>query len=284
MDQITLAVKEMVQSIRLEPMYAREPIWKVYPIPRGGWPIAQLMTSFSIPSHSVQITTNPNECLFAVDDLIDSGKTVQNFQDNYNKQVFVPIDKLHVEEDRKLGWIIFPWEGKNEGVEDNYTRILQHIGENVTREGLIDTPKRAAKAITEMTSGYKITQKMLKEKCTTFSSEGFDGEIKLEEVHFTSLCEHHILPFIGKVKVSYVPDKLIIGASKPSRIINAFAKRLQNQERLTQQVRDFFWDHVKPKSIQVQIEALHTCMVCRGVELETPNMVTTLWNPPENDE
>jgi GTP cyclohydrolase I len=145
-----------------------------------------------------------------------------------------------------------------------YESLLRHIGEDPNRPGLKRTPKRCAEAFSFLTSGYKHDLK------TTVNGALFpadtDGMIIVKDIECYSLCEHHLLPFVGKVHVGYIPDKTIIGLSKIPRIVDMFARRLQVQERLGQQICDALRDVLKPKGIGVVIEASHFCMMMRGVE------------------
>ena len=288
-EQIDVAVKEVIQQI--ERRYSRNVVWPIYPIPRGGWMPASLIqtevNTRKAMSHTVTLVQDPSQALFAVDDLIDSGSTAAKIQKEYGLDTYALYDKKTNPKHKKMGWIVFPWEIKEDAcdIEDNYLRILQYIGEDVGREGLLDTPKRAAKAIQEITAGMHITEEQLKEKCTTFSSEGYDGTIALDNINFTSMCEHHMLPFFGTASLIYKPGKKLIGASKPARILDAFASRLQNQERITQQVLDFFVEHVEPLYCKVELNAAHTCMMCRGVEQAQPGMITKAsYNAKGNNE
>lgn len=137
--------------------------------------------------------------------------------------------------------------------------------------GTEETPSRAAKAWQEMTSGYGTDIEAL---FTTFDAEGYDQMIAVPGIPFTSLCEHHLLPFEGTVDVVYIPGKEIVGLSKVARVVLAYARRLQIQERLTQEVADAMDTYLNPRGVMVVCEASHTCMRCRGVRSEG-RMVTS---------
>lgn len=137
-------------------------------------------------------------------------------------------------------------------------------------DGTQDTPLRAAKAFVEMTSGYDTD---IDELITTFDGEGYDEMIAGVGLPFTSLCEHHMLPFVGECSIVYLPTSKIIGLSKLPRLLRAFARRLQNQERLTQQIADALVEHLSPIGVLVWIEAHHTCMSARGIE--SPGLMRT---------
>ncbi len=149
-------------------------------------------------------------------------------------------------------------------MEKTITDILKQIGENPNREGLIDTPKRVAKSYEFLTSGYnKKIEKILNGAIFT---EKYDEMVLVKNIDFYSLCEHHMLPFFGKVHVAYIPDGKIIGLSKIPRIVEVFARRLQVQERMTQQIADTINKYIQPVGVAVVSEAFHMCMMMRGVE------------------
>lgn len=142
--------------------------------------------------------------------------------------------------------------------------LLIEIGEDPQREGLLNTPKRVAEAYEFLTSGYdKEIEKVLNE---AIFSEKYDEMVLVKNIDFYSLCEHHMLPFYGKIHVAYVPDGKIIGLSKIPRIVEVFARRLQVQERMTQQIADTINKYIQPKGVAVVSEAFHMCMMMRGVE------------------
>jgi GTP cyclohydrolase I len=141
--------------------------------------------------------------------------------------------------------------------------ILSYIGEDTTREGLIDTPKRVQKSFTEIFKGYSIDEKQLLQKAM-FSTDN-ENMVIVGDIDFFSMCEHHILPIIGKAYVGYIPNKKVVGLSKIPRLIEVFAKRLQIQENMTQQIADALFKHINAKGVGVIIKARHLCMEMRGV-------------------
>ena len=141
--------------------------------------------------------------------------------------------------------------------------IIRYIGEDPTREGLLDTPKRVLKAWREMTDGY--SQDPAKILSTTFDV-AFDEMVILRRIPFVSFCEHHMLPFEGSADIAYLPTDRIVGLSKLARIVDVYAKRLQVQERLTQQIREAIDQQLKPLGAGVVIRASHTCMCYRGIK------------------
>jgi GTP cyclohydrolase I len=145
------------------------------------------------------------------------------------------------------------------GLEDSYRVIIDSVeGEDVNREGLLETPERASRAWRELTSGYKVDVKAL---LKTFDSDGYDEMVVVADIPFASLCEHHLLPFTGKAHVVYIPLGRIIGLSKIPRLVDAFAQRLQVQERMTIQIADALEENLKPFGVMVVLEAVHTCAI-----------------------
>lgn len=151
-------------------------------------------------------------------------------------------------------------------------KIIQYIGDDPTREGLVDTPKRVVKSWDELYSGYKQDPKDI---MTYFYAEGYDQIVLLKDIEFYSMCEHHMLPFFGKAHVAYIPDHKIIGISKLARLVDMYARRLQIQERLCQQVTKALDDFLQPKGSACIIEAQHMCMRMRGVSKQESIMTTS---------
>lgn len=157
-------------------------------------------------------------------------------------------------------------------MEDLITQIIAQIGENPQREGLLKTPKRAAKALKFLTKGY---DEKLEDIINGAVFHAEDNEmIVIRDIEFYSLCEHHMLPFYGKCHIGYIPDKSILGLSKFARITDHFARRLQVQERLTTQIADAVQKILHPLGVGVTIEASHLCMMMRGVQKQNSFTVT----------
>ncbi len=148
--------------------------------------------------------------------------------------------------------------------EDAVRTLIAWAGDDPTREGLLETPKRVTKAYEEFFAGYKADPEAILKK--TFSEiEGYDEMVTLRDIQLESHCEHHMVPFVGKAHVAYLPDKRVVGISKIARLVDVYAKRLQIQEKLTAQIADAMDRVLKPKGVAVVIEAVHQCMSARGV-------------------
>lgn len=156
---------------------------------------------------------------------------------------------------------------------DNLADMIDFIGDDSTREGVLDTPKRVVKSWDELYAGYKQSPKEILER--TFDSDGYDQMVILRDIEFYSMCEHHMLPFFGKAHIGYIPDKRVVGISKLARLVDCFGRRMQIQERLTKQIAEAINDHLCPKGVAVMIEAQHLCMISRGVNKQNSVMVTS---------
>lgn len=151
--------------------------------------------------------------------------------------------------------------------------ILEEIGENPAREGLVNTPERVARAFRFLTSGYREDIDQILNGA--LFDVHYDEMVIVKDIEIYSLCEHHLLPFFGKCHVGYIPNKKVIGLSKIPRIVEVFARRLQVQERLTQQIAETIRDKIDPKGVAVIIEGHHLCMMMRGVEKQNSSMITS---------
>ena len=154
-----------------------------------------------------------------------------------------------------------------------YTEILSDLGEDNNREGLLKTPERVAKSLQFLTRGYQQDPKAILEKA--LFHEPYSEMVLVKDIEVYSLCEHHMLPFFGKAHVAYIPDGKIVGLSKIPRIIDAFARRLQVQERLTIEIRDAIQEVLNPKGVAVVLECNHMCMQMRGVEKQNSSTTTS---------
>lgn len=158
-------------------------------------------------------------------------------------------------------------------IREGVKLILEGIGEDVNREGLLETPDRIARMYEELAAGY--TDDAAEHLKKRFHVENSDMVLE-KDIHFYSFCEHHMLPFYGSAAVAYIPDGEVVGLSKIARTVEVFAKRFQLQERLTAQVADVFMDELKPKGVMVLIEAEHMCMTMRGIKKPGAKTVTVV--------
>ena len=155
----------------------------------------------------------------------------------------------------------------SESAQDAVRELLLHIGENPNREGLRETPERVVRALVEMTSGYSLDPK---DVLKLFPSEGYDEIVALKDIPFASICEHHLLPFVGIAHIGYIPAPhgVIVGLSKLPRLLDIYTKRLQIQERITTQVTSALNMYLQPLASGCILEATHCCLSCRGVRRE----------------
>jgi GTP cyclohydrolase IA len=158
-----------------------------------------------------------------------------------------------------------------ENLATHYKSVLELIGEDPNREGLLKTPERVAKAMQFLTHGYELNPMEILR--SAMFKEDYKQMVIVKDIEIYSMCEHHMLPFIGKAHVAYIPNGYIVGLSKIPRVVDAFSRRLQVQERLTSQIKDCIQDTLKPLGVAVVIEAHHLCMMMRGIQKQ--NSVTT---------
>jgi GTP cyclohydrolase I len=225
----------------------------VYGVPRGGAVVAGLLG---------RAVDRWEDADVIVDDIVDSGAIRARWLAR-GKRFWALVDKPA--EGLTGVWVRFPWEDPDPltDLADTVTRQLEWLGEDPRREGLRETPARVLRALWEMTEGYRQDPQAALE--VTFT-EPCDQMVLVRAIPFASLCEHHVLPFIGTATVGYLPKgNRVVGLSKIPRLVHAFAKRLQTQERLTSQVAEAFMTALQPLGVGVLIEAQHSCMQLRGV-------------------
>lgn len=198
-----------------------------------------------------------------------------NGTNDHNGSVAVDFDTTEYED------LVVPGQGKlegmtfssNEQIEAAVRTILHNINENPDREGLLKTPSRVAKMYAELTAGYHIDPHALINDAV-FSVD-YDEMVLVKEIDFYSMCEHHLLPFMGRVHVAYVPNGKVLGLSKIPRIVEMYARRLQVQERMTVQIADFIDQSLHPQGVAVVAEGVHMCAVMRGVKKANARMTTS---------
>lgn len=261
-----------------------------YPVPRGGVPAAYALRSVA---PYIQIVDDMAKADFILDDLIDSGATRQRVlvqsigKRAFSADKFAALFTKRPAQDAEQGyylhgqavpadsWLVFPWEATEEGsANDIVTRFLQFIGEDPEREGLRETPARVIKAWGEWFDGYKTDPKEVL-KSFEDGAEGVNEMVLVKDIPVYSHCEHHLAPFFGVAHVSYIPNGKIVGLSKLVRLVRAYSRRLQVQERLTNQVADALVDELKAKGVGVVVECRHMCMESRGVTTSGTTTVTS---------
>lgn len=260
-------------AIKINPVHYTS----IYGVPRGGVYVAiQLSELLNLP---IVEKDKIHKATLIVDDLIDSGQTRNRYPDNdfaclYNKPHTPPFQKHTYVSATIDGWIEFFWEKaiNEHPAEDAITRIIELIGEDPNREGLLETPKRIIKSYETLFSGYKQNPEDI---IKTFAADQYDQMVLLKDIEIYSMCEHHMLPFIGKAHIAYIPDKKVIGISKLARIADMFARRLQIQERLTDNIASTLMKYLEPKGAACVIEAYHLCTRMRGVSKQNSMMITS---------
>ena len=161
-------------------------------------------------------------------------------------------------------------------LSSNYKEVIENLGEDPNREGLLKTPERVAKAMQFLTQGYdQNPQEILK---SAMFAEKYDEMVIVKDIEVYSLCEHHMLPFFGKCHIAYIPNGHIVGLSKFPRMVDAFSRRLQVQERLTDQIRDCLQETLNPQGVAICIEAQHLCMQMRGVQKQNSTTTTSAFS------
>lgn len=161
-------------------------------------------------------------------------------------------------------------------LKDNYTSILQELGEDPNREGLIKTPERVAKAMQYLTQGYQVDAEQILNSAKF--QEDYNEMVIVKDIELYSMCEHHMLPFFGKAHIAYIPNGYITGLSKLARVVDCFSRRLQVQERLTEQILGAIQNALNPKGVAVVIEASHMCMMMRGVQKQNSSTTTSAFS------
>lgn len=160
-----------------------------------------------------------------------------------------------------------------DALKDNIENILKELGENAQREGLLKTPYRVAKSLRDLTAGYTVDIDNLINRA--IFNENYNEMVVVKDIRFYSLCEHHLLPFFGTASVAYIPNGKIIGLSKIPKLVEVFAKRLQVQERMTQQIAEMLQSKLSPLGVAVVIEARHLCMEMRGAKSQDSPTITS---------
>ena len=256
---------------------------KVYGVPRGGYyPATVIAQAAGVPVILDEAKIDADTLV--VDDLIDSGNTVGELQKKHPLAKFATVfgkpnpalcDTSHICCGVLVAqgdWLVFPDEHDGTDIEDNFRRTLEFIGEDTTREGLIETPSRMRRAYEEIFAGYKIDPKSL---VKTFVKGTCEEMVILKNAEFYSTCEHHFFPFFGHCSIGYLPNGKVIGVSKLARLLDCFSKRMQIQERMTAQIADFLEQELEAKGVYVVCEGVHFCMTSRGIKKQDASMITS---------
>lgn len=247
----------------------------LYGVPRGGIPAAMMvMNELTAMGVLCVLVDTPDEAEYIVDDLIDSGRTRAHMLELYpDKAFFALFDKEATGDER---WYVFPWEvaGEDLSATDIPVRLLQYIGENPARGGLLETPRRFLAAWQHWAAGYKQNPA---DVLKTFKdgAEQYDDMVLVRDIPVYSHCEHHLAPFFGVAHIAYIPNGRIVGLSKLSRLVDIYARRLQVQERMTNEIAGALETHLQPLGVAVVIECRHLCMESRGIARQGSTTVTS---------
>lgn len=245
----------------------------LYGIPRGGlYTVALVAEILQKAGAKARVTGDPKEATVFTDDIIGTGETSRKWKSRFPS---TPFYTLTSNKEYNGAWVVFPWESvqAETGPEENVTRMLQYVGEDPTRGGLLETPSRVVRSWGELYAGYQQDPASV---LKTFDEGSHNEMVVLRDIEFYSTCEHHMLPFFGRAYIGYLPKKngKIVGVSKLARLLDVFARRLQIQERIGQQIVQALMKYVDPEGCGCVLEAQHFCMTSRGVQKQNSVMVT----------
>ncbi len=237
---------------------------KVWGVPRGGSIVAGLLQICK----GNKVVDFAQEADIIVDDIVASGRTKKEAEEQVPGKGWWALVPNKV----PGKWVQFPWEKPgDQDMEHTVVRQIEYLGEDPKREGLMDTPARVIKSLKEMTGGYLQDPEQILAR--SFKVD-YDQMVVVKGIDFWSLCEHHMMPFHGTATVAYIPKGKVVGLSKIPRLVHCFAKRLQVQERLTQEIANAMQKHLEPLGVAVAIKANHLCMAMRGIKSDS-EMVTS---------
>ena len=247
-----------------------QPGIRVYGVPRGGM-LASAFLKKAEAVHDVEVAD------VILDDVIDSGATRDRYVKQYPEKRFVAIaDKIN-DKNLRGRWLVFPWESGDPTADktDTVRRVIEMIGEDAARDGLSGTPARVVRSWQELYCGYRTDPREV--LSTAFDRGDYDEMVVLRDIEFFSTCEHHMLPFFGRAHIGYLPgvNGKVVGISKLARLVECFSRRLQIQERLTQQIAQSIETCLGSLGVAVVLEAQHFCMVARGVSKQNSTMGTS---------
>lgn len=258
---------------KLRELFAEKSVVSVHGVPRGGIPAVYAVAAMWFQrfgnDKGLVIVDSAEQADAFIDDIYDSGKTAKRYETLYGDKPFLALfDKRQAHYANR--WLVMPHEvtseGSDESATDIVTRLLEFIGEDPSREGLRETPRRFIKAWREWASGYCQDPKTML-KAFEDGADGVNEMVIVHNIPLFSKCEHHLADITGVAHVGYIPNGKIVGLSKLARITDCFARRLQVQERLTNQIADLLWKELNPVGVGVLIRASHGCMSSRGVKI-----------------
>lgn len=264
---LTDLVQEIVQHFDLSDIRDRRGL-RIFGVPRGGIPVAMALA----PMVEGHIVGSPHQADLIVDDILDSGATLCRYNETCPGIPFMALIKKVADPRWTNKWIVLPWEVTDKGVDvsadDIVLRLLEYIGEDPTREGLQETPRRVLKAWKEWAKGYGVDPAGILKTFKDGAENCGDEFVIVRNVPIISKCEHHLADISGVAHIGYIPNGKIVGLSKLARLADMFARRLQVQERLTNEIADALVEHLNPKGVGVVIHAAHACMSTRGVGVQ----------------
>ncbi len=273
LDEIQRRADSVARLIYTDVRVHNKPAPSIIGVPRGGIVPAVMVTEAlrRYGLRETKLVDNYAAATHVVDDILDSGKTRDRVVQAWPGRPFHVLFNAQEHD----GWLVFPWEGTVESsTDDIFTRLLQFVGEDATRGGLLETPGRAAKAWQKWTSGYGQDPADVL-KVFEDGGEDYNQMVMVRNIPVYSHCEHHLAAIFGKASVAYIPNGKIVGLSKLNRVVEIFARRLQVQERLTQQIADALNTNLEPKGVAVRLECRHMCMESRGVCQQGHSTITT---------
>lgn len=248
----------------------------LYGVPRGGVPAMLAVASELQRWYYVDVLDAPEKADYIIDDLVDSGATADRYLNAYPEKCFRTLFPPRPPEIDVDAWLVFPWEASTDdtSAHDIPIRLLQFIGEDPQREGLKDTPKRFIAAWESYTEGYTQDASSLL-KAFEDGAEKVDELVLVRDIPVYSHCEHHLAPFFGVAHIAYIPSGKVLGLSKFARLVNVYARRLQVQERMTQQIAWAIDNALAPRGVGVVLECRHLCMEQRGVRAQGASTTTS---------
>lgn len=266
--------------------------FRLYGVPRGGIAPAYAVAAELMRNGKTAIVNDhPSNADVIIDDLVDSGATRERFALEYPCVPFYALFDKSVmgeprgfEKARDARWYEFPWEKTGDASkEDIVTRLLQAVGEDPLREGLLETPARVVKAWGERFGGYGVEPADVL-KVFEDGAEGVDEMVTVANIPVYSKCEHHLEDIFGVAHVAYIPSGKVVGLSKLARLVNIYARRAQVQERLTNQIAQALQDNLNPLGVGVVLECRHMCMESRGVGISGTTTITSALRGAIKDE